>query len=389
MRMPRLQELYSIDHRTPTGLHIVFKYLFAIDALHSGNYHPLQHPVKALPSEFAFRKTPLVLIWQRNDVFEREWIAEILGPYIDEHVSDGQHKIVLDDCIVADSYLHAGPSEYFERFRGRKAWLLHLSDETYEGGYRHYANFKGVLRNYWSSVFDVPGILQFPLGYAEGLPQDFRNQESANRRYLWNFAGAAGKGSRPDMLRALLPIGPSFTLITDGQAPVKSLGRKEYFRVLVDSVFTPCPMGNVNLDTFRIYEALECGSIPILEKRLTLDYFTKLFKSHPLPAFQSWGSAAAFVAQISADPERLRQLQSVCSSWWNDYKEKLRNETGAFLDATSGSHAAPHVKWQNALPGWQAAELLRHHSMAAATRRITRQIERITKGQKLRVTEGR
>ncbi len=160
------------------------------------------------------------LIWQRNDVFEREWISEILAPCIDEQIFDGNHKVVLDNCIVADSYLYAKPADYFAQFRGKNAWLLHLSDETYEGGYQNYANFKGVLRNYWSSIFDSPGILQFPLGYAEGLTRNLQNRTSAQRTYHWNFAGAAGKGSRSDMIRALSPLGPSFILLPMALRPL-------------------------------------------------------------------------------------------------------------------------------------------------------------------------
>ena len=32
------------------------------------------------------------------------------------------------------------------------------------------------------------------------------------------------------------------------------------------SIFVPCPRGNSSPDTFRLYEALEAGSIPIVER---------------------------------------------------------------------------------------------------------------------------
>jgi hypothetical protein len=329
------------------------------------------------------------LIWQREEMLEQAWISEILGPYIDEEIFDGQHKVVLDNCVVADSYLHARPAEYFAQFRGKRAWLIHFSDETYEGGYQHYSNFKGVLRNHWSSIFDTPSILQFPLGYAEGLMRNPLTLETTRRQYLWSFAGAAGKSSRPDMIRALSPMGPFFTLITDGPVADEPLDREAYLSILSDSVFAPCPMGNVNLDSYRIYEALECGSIPILEKRITLDYFTRLLGPHPIPTFRSWTKAAAFMAKLRNDGEGLRRLQAECFSWWSAYKEKLRANIGDFLSATAERHDAPRVRWRYSIPGWQAAELLRHHSLAAAGRRVKRQTDRIVKGKKLRITEGR
>lgn len=57
----------------------------------------------------------------------------------------------------------------------------------------------------------------------------------------------------------------------------------EQQRAMLDSIFSPCPQGNVLLETPRVYEALQCGSIPIVERRLTLDYYKQLLGPHPLP----------------------------------------------------------------------------------------------------------
>jgi hypothetical protein len=36
----------------------------------------------------------------------------------------------------------------------------------------------------------------------------------------------------------------------------------EYAKYMLNSIFTPCPKGR-SLDTFRLYEAMEAGSIPV------------------------------------------------------------------------------------------------------------------------------
>lgn len=327
------------------------------------------------------------MLWQSDRYAERAWIEEIFGPCIDEHIFDGERRIVLDDCILIDSYLHARSSDYYAGFRGKNAWLIHLSDETYEGGYRNYSYFRGVFRNYWSDIFSSRRVLQIPLGYTAGLARRQEIPAAGKRAYLWSFLGAA-HGSRPDMLRALQVIEPNLTHITNGRKPAEPLGRDTYQRILRDSVFVPCPMGNVNMESFRVYEALECGAIPILEKRLTLDYFARLLGDSPIPRFANWSQASAFIASIRTDEEQILALQVNCVEWWRSYKSNLRSQIQEFLSVRQEDSYGPFVSRRYSLPGWQATELLRHHSPAAAYRRVMRQAERLLTGQKLRKTEG-
>lgn len=46
--------------------------------------------------------------------------------------------------------------------------------------------------------------------------------------------------------------------------PNSYLNSSEFHDILVNSVFTVCPRGH-SVEQFRIYEAIEAGSIPILE----------------------------------------------------------------------------------------------------------------------------
>jgi len=264
-----------------------------------------------------------------------------------------------------------------------------MSDETYEGGYENYKNFRGVFRNYWSGIFNPRRVFHVPLGYTANLPRNPEMVRADQRPYLWSFMGAAQAGSRPEMLRALLPVEPNFTHITDGNNAARPLSREEYSRVVGNSAFVPCPMGNVNLESFRTYESLEYGSIPLLEKRVTLDYFAQLLGEHPIPTFSTWTQAASFVSRFRADIEGLQRLQSACTEWWSLCKTQIQDRIREFISATRGSTDEPFVSGRYSIPGWQPIELLRHHSVAAAQRRFSRQVRRFTSGQKLRKTEGR
>ena len=329
----------------------------------------------------------LTFLWQSKTFSEQEWIQDIFAPMAGEQVYDGEHRIVLDNCLLIDSYIHVQPRDYYARFRGRNAWLLHLSDETYEGGYDVYRNFRGVFRNYWSSIFNPLRVMQLPLGYTSGFIHEESKSEIDRRMYVWSFLGHDGKSTRPDMLEALRTLQPNFVHTTE-QNRQKHLSKSEYQRILRDSIFVPCSMGNINLESFRVYEALECGAIPILEKRPGLDYFARLLDAHPLPTFGNWRQAASFIASIRDDRNALVNLQKQCVDWWAAYKQRLRERIESFIQPKPVEEADSCIHWCHSLPGWQSVELLRHHTMPAIARRMKLHFERLSKEGKLRKTLG-
>ena len=54
---------------------------------------------------------------------------------------------------------------------------------------------------------------------------------------------------------------------------------EEMSEVLSSTIFSPCPNGFVHPETYRLYEALECGCIPIIEN--TYKYYDRLFPNNP------------------------------------------------------------------------------------------------------------
>ncbi len=336
----------------------------------------------------------LTLVWQSKCFAERDWIPRLFQNFIGEQVHnvsedicEGNYDYAPDNCILVASYLHCRPAEYYKKFRGKNAFLLHLCDETYEGGYQAYENFRAVFRFYYSGFFNPRRVLTLPLGFSSGFETTPTNPIASARPYLWSFLGAANKSSRPEMVRALEPIHPNFTLITD-RGNTTRLGKREYEKILRDSIFIPSSMGNVNLDCFRVYEALESGAIPILEKRRTLDYFTHLFGKHPLPTFVSWPQAARFLGKIVKDAAALDALQAECMNWWLMYQQNLQLRIADHLTNPPNASTGPYVYWQRKLPAAQAVELLRHHTFPALSRRVKLQFSRFLKEGKLRKTTG-
>ena len=328
----------------------------------------------------------LTAIWQSKKPRELPWIEEIFGDLIVEHVFDGNHELVMDDAIVLDSFFKRVPHDYYRKFEGKNAFLVHFLDETYEGGYERYDPFRAVIRNYWSRAFNPRKVFTLPAGYWPLKPQFKSFTPASRRKYLWSFDGELQKSSRLDAVKALRHIEPHFLRDTGPTYEKPTLSIKpEYQEVLSQSAFTPAPMGNVQLETARIYEALELGSIPLIEIRRALPYFEHVLGSHPLPSFRRWSDATAFVERYAHDPAGLDAMQRSCLDWWAEFKVELSKRLRDFI--TGAPHNLPgEATFHTALPHpmWQFTELARQHSGPALRRRAVRQIRRILFEQRFR-----
>jgi hypothetical protein len=130
---------------------------------------------------------------------------------------------------------------------------------------------------------------------------------------------------------------------------------RDFGLLLSQTVFVPCPAGN-SPETFRIYEALELGGIPLIVSPDPQDDFLseELWKDYPGPTFSSWHEAAKYVrkfivsdtadgtqsvahstgaddpsarAPLKIDPSRgneLDTLQRALADWYTHFLEKSR-----------------------------------------------------------------
>ena len=134
------------------------------------------------------------------------------------------------------------------------------------------------------------------------------------------------------MVAALEGIEPAFVARTDSisNASGKRLSKAEYNDLLATPVFAPCPMGNVILDNWRLYESLLFGCIPLVERRLSIDYFANLLGPNPIPSFRTWRDARHYVQTTFSDKRGLLRLQDTIGAWWTAHKAKLRAQVSAF-----------------------------------------------------------
>jgi len=259
--------------------------------------------------------------------------------------------------------------------------LFH-SDEWLLDDYATYRSFAFVMRFHRAAAIEGPGIRSLPLGWPNRGRGPGLGQPASARRNTWFFAGNL-ISSRPEMVKAFRKVPGGLDLAYNKgsfDAP-PSLPFDEYLRVLGDTAIIPAGMGNVVLETWRLYEALENGCIPIIERRVLLDYYKGLLGPHPIPAFLSWHAAAAFVRGLLRDPARLDALQAEIQAWWQAFKPRAADDTRAFVAAGMRDEFRPAMRafqfptgWRRSV--WQYSELLRHQTLPSVTRRVLKAASR-------------
>lgn len=316
------------------------------------------------------------------------WLNHLLGELVAENVVEPLPKTARPHTIYAlkttVTPLSSLPAAFYESLAETPGVGLFVgSDEWLDDDYPYYKRFSYVLRLMHGARFRNPGILTLPIGYSgeQLLPE--RRLAASERRYRWSFVGKP-VGSRPEMLRALTPVRPSYVFVPGWGEVGESdrIGYADYQRVLADSAFAPAPMGNVMLETHRVYEALEHGAIPIVERRPLLDYFGQLFGRHPLPTVSSWSQAYRLLNAWRRRPGAVDSLQQEILLWWAEEKALWRARVQEFVRRGLRGELADELAAWNVTAHRplrrlaQAVELTRHHSLPAFGRRVQVSVKR-------------
>lgn len=98
----------------------------------------------------------------------------------------------------------------------------------------------------------------------------------------------------------------------------------EYLQLMARAKIIPCPSGSVTQDSFRFYEALEAGCVPIADDRARRQdinpdgYWENVFgKNVPFPIITDWHTIDEVAAPILAD---YPATNNKVFAWWQRYK---------------------------------------------------------------------
>ena len=99
-------------------------------------------------------------------------------------------------------------------------------------------------------------------------------------------------------------------------------------KILSSTIFSPCPNGVVHPETYRLYEALECECIPIVEN--TYKYYDRLFPNNPFVKIDKWAEAKKIIN--SWTDEQIKIKQKECNIWWKKLQNDLQDSISSIIN---------------------------------------------------------
>jgi hypothetical protein len=99
------------------------------------------------------------------------------------------------------------------------------------------------------------------------------------------------------------------------------------FNIYNNSIFVLCGRGNKSLDSFRIYEAIVAGAIPLICGPID-EIKTTFLYNNKMPPFiydESWEKVLIKCSELLNNCEKLQEIQDDLIKWWNNQVSNMNN----------------------------------------------------------------
>ncbi len=215
---------------------------------------------------------------------------------------------------------------------GEQFFVLHISDEFGQDPVDFYKwdACLGVVRNYVrDEVQESEKVKIVPLGFHWAIPNGepyIHTPRPPFRELMWSFVGTkwANREQKLDIFKKL-PGDHKCIFMEDWNSP-KMLGREAMLAIYLNSRCVVCPAGN-NAETYRFYEALEAGAVPIVVKEECMEPYLEYMNKHlPLLISESWMQAAQLVYTLKERNDIYEDYRMHLLAAWEKFKHDVKED---------------------------------------------------------------
>jgi len=274
------------------------------------------------------------IVWNCNraESWHSDWVEELFQFVPHKTFQNRDYNFAWNRSIIVDAvcYNRVRHNSYVSKLAslGLSFGFIHLTDETTQDDISSYRYCRFVLRNYFRSIPNA-NVLTIPLGWNNGY-RTATHTRPPNREFLFS-----GVFDRMDPERAQL------CELLDGRNDVRlyvvsdrnpRLAPNQVAAVYASSLFTICCNGLLSVDSLRISEALEAGSVPVV---IDNPYWDKMYGADaPFLRVSSWHH----LLKLSEDSTALRilgqQLQQRLVGWWASKLSSLKHDIKRLVEMT-------------------------------------------------------
>jgi alpha(1,3/1,4) fucosyltransferase len=257
------------------------------------------------------------------ELYEREWLEDMLQvtikcrPILTTKFLPNSWFLVQRPHIDAFQTLFISLAKQNIPFH-----VLHVSDEFGMDSISFYdlSMCKTIIRNYPRALPRIPHLYVLPLGYHY---RSTTKKSWEERELMWSFHGTDWFG-RSEQLRPLMTVEPHSCRFQPNWNHDTMTPKEEYLSILGNSKFCPILRGN-HVETFRLYEALEAGALPITTIT-DKDYLGWIEQHMGLSSLYPWTQPLLAIQQ--GQSESIRQE---VSQRWALWKQSIRTTCAALL----------------------------------------------------------
>jgi len=262
---------------------------------------------------------------------EEQWLCDILQ---NTHISIEMLPKTLDtfplpdDIPIVEYSIGDNFNELINMLKrwsnaGKYFYLLHVGDAACIDPIEVYGlkGCLGVIRNYIrNTINNNTNVVTIPLGYQYRL----NDTKPAPRDLVWSFLGTNWHNRKELLFPFLTMPEKHFShFVTDWFSKDK-FKPDDMYSFMKSSMFVPCPNGE-NPETFRLYETLEAGAIPVIvrdsENKEYIDFITKHL---PLKVFDDWDDAATIVQTLAKHEGKYNEYRHKVLTAWDTYKNQIK-----------------------------------------------------------------